>query len=475
MKRHPDLTHEIAGFLIEIGKGNYLELFTSQLRNKINDERQFLYIIARLFESLTESLGETLVESGILEKWIENALEPANNLSESTLSALNFLTEVLLQYPQSLDHESAINLINSFKKAGKESFGNAFCIIISLFRLLESFGRNKDPLAPIIYKTLTFILIENTNSMEIRGLIMGNMMQIIEDLESIPLSIIIEPWVKHIQVSNNNNNNENNEEYHWNTIDFEFLRFLAIKDKLLIKNAIQILDLLAKTMLNDHIFAIIALETMMILIYKFITNETLMEFLSKLIKIALAIYFAAEKKRKSKIKGKQIIVSKPNPSPNELSDKDLDTIAAQKNAIIVKFLKNLAEIKNEGLNDRLKPLVAHTNLQLKKTLNTKNSDKGMMEILSLWGNAEKLSTKYENEYYESLTKEKLKKREEELRSQMKSGLGLDTTGNISRISATSNREIIDQNLNNTSFDQKQERHLQDGNSTVELASKIKKI
>ena len=468
MKRHPDLIQETVEFLKEIGKLNLLELFTVLLKNNINDDKHYLYIITRLFEPMVGSIPEDeLLTSGILDKWIELALQIADSPSspDIKIEAFSFLTEVWLLFPHLFESEEAkaMSIINTYKKACKNSQAIAFICIVSLFRLLENFGQNKDPYAPIIYKTLTFILIENANAIEIRTLIMHNMIQILSDLESIPLSIIIEPWVKQIQVSSNNS-----DPYVWNIIDFEFMKFLAIQEKLTIKNAIQILDLLSKTFLNDHVYSQFSIDIMLIIINKFLNNEILQEFLSKLIKISLAIYFAAEKKLKSKKNKDKIKVSKPNPSEIEFSDQDLSTIASQKNALIVKFLKNLAEMKDEKFNDKLKPLVAHTNLQLKKILNVKTNDKGMINILSLWGNPDKISAKYESEYYDSIAREKLKKREEDLKYQIKSGL--DTTGNISQISATSVREIVDHHLNNISgsFEQKSGENPIDTNHTMPI-------
>lgn len=458
VKRHPELIQETVDFLKEIGKNHILELFTVSLKNIIDDEKQYLFEITQLLEPMVNSLGkEELKASGILDKWVDKALENSENSTffDQKILALSFLVEVWLLFPETFESEEAkaMNLINSFKKACKDSKMTAFSCISSLFRLLESFAKVKDPFAPIVYKILTFILIENSHIIEIRGLIMNNMIQILSDLESIPLSIIIEPWIKQIQVSSNNPEFVNG--YIWNVIDFEFMKFLANQEKLSIKNGIQILDLLSKTFLNDHIYSPAAIDIMLTLISRFLKNETMQEFLSKLIKISLAIYFATEKKRKTKKNKDKIKVSKPNPSSDELIDSDLNIIAGQKNALIVKFLKTVAEMKDESLNEKLKPLVAHTNLQLKKQLNMKTNDKGMIDILGLWGNPDKLSAKYESEYYENLAKEKLKKREEELKSQMKSGF--DTTGNISQISATSVREIVDHKLNivmSSSFEQK---------------------
>jgi hypothetical protein len=48
------------------------------------------------------------------------------------------------------------------------------------------------------------------------------------------------------------------------------------------------------------------------------------------------------------------------------------------------------------LSEKIKPLVAHTNIQIKNF--TKQNNKGMMAILGLYGMAEEVLRKYEEEY-----------------------------------------------------------------------------
>lgn len=50
------------------------------------------------------------------------------------------------------------------------------------------------------------------------------------------------------------------------------------------------------------------------------------------------------------------------------------------------------------MNDKIKPLVAHTNIQIKQT--TKKNSKGMMAILELFGNPERIMEFYEVEFRE---------------------------------------------------------------------------
>jgi hypothetical protein len=63
-------------------------------------------------------------------------------------------------------------------------------------------------------------------------------------------------------------------------------------------------------------------------------------------------------------------------------------IEAQKRALIVEIIRQIAAININCINEKIKPLVAHTNLQLKQS--TKQNNSGMMHILSQFGDAEEV-------------------------------------------------------------------------------------
>jgi hypothetical protein len=67
-----------------------------------------------------------------------------------------------------------------------------------LFKMLEIFAQDRNPYAPIIYKTLTFSLVENHQQLSIRELIMNNFKSIFETIQSIPVVIMLEPLLKQV-------------------------------------------------------------------------------------------------------------------------------------------------------------------------------------------------------------------------------------------------------------------------------------
>jgi len=73
-----------------------------------------------------------------------------------------------------------------------------------LFKLLENFAEKKDYYASVVYKTISFALLENYNNPEITEFILRNFKDLFERNSNIPIGILLEPYVKQIQQSKAN-------------------------------------------------------------------------------------------------------------------------------------------------------------------------------------------------------------------------------------------------------------------------------
>ena len=62
-----------------------------------------------------------------------------------------------------------------------------------LFHLLDSFAKDRNMFASIIYKTLTFILIENYAQQELREEILKNFIVLFQKYPSMPIGILCDP------------------------------------------------------------------------------------------------------------------------------------------------------------------------------------------------------------------------------------------------------------------------------------------
>lgn len=122
---------------------------------------------------------------------------------------------------------------------------------------------------------------------------MRNFMRVFERVESIPLAILIEPFVRQIQLSESIS-------FSFNVFDMEFFMYVSKNPRLQLKTAIQLLDLLFKLYLKNTIFAPLASISMLNIVAKFIDNEALLEFVLKFVKVALAMFYASEKLKRPK-------------------------------------------------------------------------------------------------------------------------------------------------------------------------------
>lgn len=70
-----------------------------------------------------------------------------------------------------------------------------------MFRLLEHFAAIRHTYAPIIYKTLTFILVEFYWEIDMRDMMLRHFIFLFKKSESIPVAILCEPLLKQVQIS----------------------------------------------------------------------------------------------------------------------------------------------------------------------------------------------------------------------------------------------------------------------------------
>jgi len=69
-----------------------------------------------------------------------------------------------------------------------------------MFKLLDKFSAEKNQAAPSIYKTLIFSLVENPKDQTTRELFLTNFQYLFETVKSIPIGLLVDPFVKSNQV-----------------------------------------------------------------------------------------------------------------------------------------------------------------------------------------------------------------------------------------------------------------------------------
>lgn len=153
------------------------------------------------------------------------------------------------------------SIIRILKKAARDVRKTLTVISIELmFRLLEKFASEKHQIAPTIYKTLTFLLVEFFWEVDVRELMLKHFIEVYTYIDSIPINILSEPLLKQIEIS----------QYHassFNVFDFEFFYSLANHKKLTLPSAMLLLDSLSKIALTSvfyHNPAVNIISTLMV-------------------------------------------------------------------------------------------------------------------------------------------------------------------------------------------------------------------
>ena len=99
-----------------------------------------------------------------------------------------------------MDYAEAI--INTLKKGCREykSKGVSFTAINLSFYLLVSFAQERNMYAPILFKVMTFILIDCYVNVELRTEITKHFVKLFQDFQSMPIQILCEPMLKQIAI-----------------------------------------------------------------------------------------------------------------------------------------------------------------------------------------------------------------------------------------------------------------------------------
>lgn len=133
-----------------------------------------------------------------------------------------------------------------------------------MFRVLEHFAEIKNGFASTVYKTLTFLLVEFYWEVEVREMMLKYFIQLFYRFENIPISILCEPLLKQLEIS----------QYHassFNVFDFEFFRAVSLHKKLNVQTGLLLMDSISKIALSSVFYSQIATQTLRTLIMRFST------------------------------------------------------------------------------------------------------------------------------------------------------------------------------------------------------------
>ena len=307
-------------------------------------------------------------------------------------------------YPTKIEEQEGLanQILLMLKKGIRDNFSSLKMISITyLFRLLENFASERNPFAPIVYKILTFSLIENHEDQVLREQLLLNFITIFKSFSSIPVGVLLEPLAKQIQVSEGTT-------YILNLFDLHALDVLANHPKLTLKQAILLLDVLAKIYLNNVSFAYLAGPPLVKIVERFIEEDTMQEYLLEFAKLALSKYYTSVKRKKTKdnfvkkfvyMEDRDDLYVGPTHITPEMEQEILN---AQKRSLTINVLRDIIHLNSSILNAKYKTLLAYTNAQIKQL--TRHDNKGIKFLLSLFGDADEIIKDYEEETKPSLDK-----------------------------------------------------------------------
>lgn len=272
---------------LELGKKSWKDLFTQIIKKSLGDSFDYFGLVISLIESLAASIqreNSDMMEP-VIEYWIDQGCYLADNdrkqSDENRAKGLKLLSELWRFFPEGVENkpEVANYVLTIFKRATRDT--NAalqLFALVHLFNLMEIFASAKRAYAPVIYKALTFSLVENHQNEEIRQFIMSNLGTIYKLIPGVPVGILIDPLVKEIQLSENSS-------YNFNLFDFEFFQILAKSPKLNVSNGILLLDVQAKVIFNTPIYGAVASLPFLTILQKLSTSSEIQTFSVKFVQV----------------------------------------------------------------------------------------------------------------------------------------------------------------------------------------------
>lgn len=293
-KSHGVSLEALVALLCEFGKYNYVELFTHYFKLLFKQEIDYLRTVTDLIQPLADYKisKEEIINSGVLSFWIDISIKRGdtdlnpNSKPEDRAILLSLLLEIWTNFPNVVEakDEYADNIIKMAQRANRDKNESLQLVSLALlFKLLDAFASERNPYSPIVYKTITFALVENHQKTKIREFILHNFKYVFEMYPNIPAAIVLEPFIKQIRRSEGIT-------FYYNAFDFDFFVLIAKHPKLTVKNGVQTLDLLAKCYIYDDIYSGVAFVPFMLIAYRYKNDISFASFILKLLKVFLIFY-----------------------------------------------------------------------------------------------------------------------------------------------------------------------------------------
>lgn len=257
LKKHEDLINPVVFTMVAFAKGNLPNILKEIIRPLYPSPREYISMINNFTHVLAEEphSRQELLDAGLIDYWLEHNISQADNDAknspEERTTSLAFVCDLWVLFPDKISDRGDIKnqIVSLLKKLCVEKFRPLrICANAQMFRLLDIFSKEKNPVAPELFRNISYSLTENHEETTTREYIMKNLISTIAEVPQIPVSFIADPLVKLLQESEG-------DQYVYDTIDFDFFVALAKHPKLHPKSALQLIDFCAKIYLNDLSYA----------------------------------------------------------------------------------------------------------------------------------------------------------------------------------------------------------------------------
>eukprot|EP01050_Picozoa_sp_SAG11_P022494 SAG11_NODE_4268_length_1976_cov_1.692595_1_plen_598_part_01 len=202
-------------------------------------------------------------EQALVEHAVEHATALAANASaplSARARALTLLGSLCCKLPAAVDAQASAGrlALSALKRACRDSATQLQILAHrTMFELLDVFLARRHMLAPLLYKTLIFSLIEHHQSEFVRQFVVSNMALTIRRHQELPIGVLLEPLLRQLAM------------YGYNNLDFDFVLVLARHSRIELPQVLQLCEFLQRLCLCDALHARLASVPFLVLLDRF--------------------------------------------------------------------------------------------------------------------------------------------------------------------------------------------------------------
>ena len=410
-KKHNDASEVVVTLMNNFGRFHIYELFTVYLKQFLQSDGAYFTFVSDILPTFSKlsNFCDEFEKNNLKKFFLDYILEVSRspNLNERIKSAL-FLAEILISFSiYFTSEEENYRILSIFKSLYKDNNHLVqFTSICQLFRVLLVFSSERNTFVPIIYKTLIFCFIEYHHDLSIRELMLSNFSYLFKVLLSIPVGIMVEPYVKQIQYNLGKT-------YYFNLNDISFLTTVARHPRYNVKEAMLTLDVLGKIFYDigqEEAMEVEAFKTntyrgiyfnkvinslFTMILSRYLIHEIGVEFTFKFVKMSILSFCKLDKMLSDKIylhaivlnvnaeEEKSKLIFEEDVILNERETKFYINFRSLTKQIIVQLILDILSINNTFINGVIKNLLVGAELRHYQVYKFYNI--GLSKMLSHFG------------------------------------------------------------------------------------------